>query len=231
MYCCNCGVKLADTENSCPLCGTAAFHPDIPRADVQPLYPQHRYPAPQVNSKASQIVLTTAALMAQFITLLCDLRINADVTWSGFVIGAVTVGYVMMVLPFWFRRPNPVIFVPCSFGVVALYLLYINLAVGGHWFFPFALPVTGGIGLIVTAVVALLRYLRKGVLYIFGGAFITLGMFMPLVEYLIYVTFQRTRFAGWSLFPLVALVLLGGMLIFLAIFRPARETMERKFFI
>jgi hypothetical protein len=35
----------------------------------------------------------------------------------------------------------------------------------------------------------------------------------------------------WSLYPLTALVLLGGMLIFLAICRPARETMERKFFL
>ena len=29
MYCVNCGVKLADSERVCPLCGTKAYHPDI----------------------------------------------------------------------------------------------------------------------------------------------------------------------------------------------------------
>jgi hypothetical protein len=32
-------------------------------------------------------------------------------------------------------------------------------------------------------------------------------------------------------YPVTTLVLIGGLLIFLAICRPARETMERKFFI
>ena len=140
-------------------------------------------------------------------------------------------GYIALVLPGWFRRPNPVVFVPCGFAAVGVYLLYINCATGGHWFLSFAFPVVGAVGLIVTAVVVLLRYVRRGKLYIIGGAAVALGAFMPLMEYLIYITFQRPRFVGWSLYPLIALVLLGGMLIFLAICRPARETMERKFFI
>ena len=231
MYCMNCGVKLADTEKQCPLCGTAAYHPDIPREEVRPLYPQNRQPAPVVNSRAAQIIATAAFLLPILVTLLCDLQINGRVTWSGYVTGALLTGYVLFVLPYWFRRPNPVIFVPCGFAAVGLYLLYIDLASGGDWFLSFAFPVTGGIGLIVTTVVVLLKYVRRGKLYIFGGAAIALGAFMPLMEFLIYFTFHRPRFVGWSVYPLVALVLLGGTLIFLAICRPARETMERKFFI
>lgn len=231
MYCINCGVKLADTEKQCPLCGVAVFHPEISRTEVEPLYPQHRYPAPPPFSLAAQIVATTFVLMALLITLAVDLQINAGVTWSGFVMGALAVGYVICVLPYWFRRPNPVIFVPCGFTAVGLYLLYINIATGGSWFLSFALPVTAYIGGIVTAVVVLLRYLSGGKLYIYGGAVMALGLFMPLMEYLICVTFERSRFVGWSWYPLIALVLLGGMLIFLAVCRPARETMERKFFL
>ena len=88
----------------------------------------------------------------------------------------------------------------------------------------------GGLALITSAVVTLLWYLRKGRLYIFGGAFIALGGFMLPMELLINLTFQRP-FIGWSLYPLITLTLLGGLLIFLAICRPARETMERKLFI
>lgn len=231
MYCVNCGVKLADTEKQCPLCGVVAFHPDIDREEGTPLYPQEKYPSPQVNSKAAVIVLSTLFLLPMLITLLCDLQINRTVTWSGYVIGALLVGYTILILPLWFRNPNPVIFTPCGFAAVGVYVLYIDLVTGGGWFLSFAFPVVGGIGLIVTAVVALLKYLRGGKLYIFGGAAIALGAFMPLMEFLLNLTFHRPRFVGWSLYPLIPLVLLGIMLIVLAIHRPSREAMSRKFFI
>ena len=89
----------------------------------------------------------------------------------------------------------------------------------------------GTVGIIVTAVTTLMRYLTRGRLYIFGGAFIAIGGFFPVMELLLDKTFQVEDFLGWSFYPLAALVLLGGMLIFLAIYAPARETMERKFFL
>lgn len=231
MYCVNCGVKLADTEKICPLCKTVAFHPDIERRNAEDLYPKDKYPSNYIASKAPQIVITVLFLMPMLIVLLCDLQISGRVSWSGYVIGALLVSYICLILPIWFQKPNPVIFVPCGFGSVILYLLYINLVTGNHWFLSFAFPVAGGIGLIVTALVTLLRYIPRGKLYIVGGSFIAMGVFMLLVEYLMNLTFQISHFIGWSLYPLVVLGLFGGMLIFLAINRTARETMERKFFI
>ena len=230
MYCIKCGVKLSDNQKNCPLCGTVVFHPEVmPSGD--PLYPAEQHPAPQVRSQAALVVITTLFLLPLIITALCDYQLNGQITWSGYVIGALFISYVCLVLPFWFRRPNPVIFVPCGFAAVGVFLLYISIATSGGWFLSFAFPVTGAIGLIVTAVVALLKYVGKGELYIFGGAFILLGAFMPVMELLLNMTFDFTRGLVWSVYPLTALVLLGGMLIFLAICRPARETMERKFFL
>lgn len=231
MYCINCGVKLADTEKRCPLCGTVVFHPELNRPEAEPLYPQDQVPVPKVNSRIANVIVTAAFLLPILITLLCDLQMNGGVTWSGFVIGALVVGYVILVLPTWFRKPNPVIFVPCGFVAVGLYLLYISLATGGHWFLSFAFPVVGAVGLIVTTVVTLLRYVRRGRLYVFGGASIALGAFMPVMELLMNLTFHFQKFKWWSLYPMIPLVLLGGVLIFLAAYRPARESMERKFFI
>ncbi len=231
MYCAKCGVALADTEAVCPLCLTPA-HPDLLRKDAAPLYPRQSTPSSQVSSWGLQIVLTTLFLLPMLICLQCDLLIYGGVTWSGYVIGALLTCYILAVLPIWFRHPNPVIFVPCSFGAVGCYLLYISIATGGGWFLSFAFPVTGAVCLIVTATVTLLRYIRKGRLYIFGGAFLALGAFMPVMGLLLNLTFfDSLRLASWSFYPFTALLLLGGMLIFLAICRPARETMERKFFI
>lgn len=230
MYCVNCGVKLADTEKQCPLCGIRAFHPDLTRQEGESLYPKDRYPANPKSSRVMQIIATALFLLPLLITLQCDLQINGAVTWSGYVAGALLMAYVVIVLPNWFRKPNPVIFVPIDFAAAGLYVLYINLATGGGWFLSFAFPIIGGVGLIVTAVVTLMRYVPKGALYTFGGAFMALGAFMILVEYLESVTFG-VRIVGWCVYPLLALAVLGGILIYLAANRNARETMERKFFL
>ena len=231
MYCVNCGVKLADTEKQCPLCGVKVYHPEITRPEGEPLYLRQALPAQQVSAGVEKIVVTTLFLLPAIISLMCDLHLNAEVLWSGYVVGALALCYTVVVLPLWFSRPNPVIFVPCDFAAAAGYLLYIDLITPGAWFLSFALPVTGGLCLIVTAVVTLLRYIRRGRLYVFGGALVALGAFMPLVEFLLCVTFEGIPFAVWSFYPLAVLVILGGMLIFLGVYRPARETMERKFFV
>ena len=231
MYCAKCGVKLADDLTVCPLCGTRAYHPDIERKPTDGQYPRGKYPLKQKRSLVSQVILSILFLLPLLIVPLCDLQINRRVTWCGYVTGAVMLCYVFLVLPTWFQKPNMAIFVPCDFVAMAAYLLYINLATEGHWFLSLALPVTGGIGLIVTAVVALCRYVPNGKLYSFGGASIALGGFMLLIEFLINLTFCLPKFMGWSLYPLIVLVLLGGLLIYLAINRQARETLERKFFL
>ncbi len=231
MYCVNCGVKLAETEKCCPLCGTEAFQPKGSISQVDLLYPKERYPSMQVSTTGARVIIAVLFLLPILITLQCDLLLSGSVTWSGYVTASLLLLYEIFVLPTWFHKPNPVIFVPCGFGAVGLFLLYINYSSGGNWFLSFAFPVVGAIALIVCSVVTLLRYVRKGIFYIFGGAFLALGLFMPVMEFLLVFTFPAIHFAWWSLYPLTALVLLGGTLIFLAICRPARETMERKLFI
>ena len=231
MYCIKCGVELAEGERICPLCGTAVVHPDFLKEEGVPLYPPHRYPTPLENPKTAQIILTTTVLMALLITLVTDIQLSGGITWSGYVAGALIIGYIVLVLPLWFRKPNPVIFIPSSFAAVVVYLLYINHVTDGDWFLSLAFPVTGYVGLVITAVAALLKYLKKGALYVLGGAGIALGILMPLIEWLICVTFPGITFMGWSVYPLIVLALLGGMLIFLGIHNPSREIMQRKFFV
>ena len=232
MYCVKCGVELADSEKKCPLCGTVVFHPEIARPETEKPFPPDRgIVTEEVNRSGVLFVLTVLFLLPLVITLLCDWRISGDITWSGYVAGALLLIYVVGVLPLWFKAPNPVIFVPCGFAVVLLNLLYINHATDGHWFMSFAFPVAGGLGLIVTAVVALTRYLRSGYLYIYGGALIITGGFMLLVEYLLNRTFHINEVFFWSFFPLAGCSILGMMLIVIAICRPLRESLHKKFFL
>lgn len=229
MYCVNCGVRLADTEVKCPLCNTAPGEPPVKREPARALYPQNRYPEASVKPSAVNGTILVLFLIPLLVTFFVDLQTGQRLDWFWYVAGALVLAYVVLALPIWFRNPNPVIFVPCDFAASALYLLLINLLTGGKWYLSFVLPVTVIVGLIITTVVVLLRYLRKGRLYIFGGAIIAMGAVIVLMECLLSVTF-RTAFVGWSVYPLIVLALLGGLLIFLAINSSARERMERKFF-
>lgn len=229
MYCIKCGVQLADTERKCPLCNTEVLHPDFMQAADRPLYPGNKMPKNSSRSKALNGAMIILFLIPLFVCFAADLQMDGRISWFGYVAGALILAYITLALPMWFSKPNPVIFVPCDFAAAGLYLLYINIATDGAWFLRFALPVTAGLCLITCTVVTLLHYLRKGRLYIIGGAAMALGAFMLLIEFLMGMTFHL-QFIGWSIYPLCVLALFGCLLIFLAINRTAREAMERKLF-
>lgn len=231
MYCVKCGVKLADTEKKCPLCGTRVCHPDLKQPEAAPLYPENSQQDKPINRWYIMLIVSILYLLPISICLVCDLSISGKMEWSGYVIGGMLIFYSAFLLPCWFEHPNPVIFVPSTFGVVALYLLYIDLTVKGGWFWTFALPVVVAIGLLITALVTLNRYIRRGRLYIYGGFTIGLGAFCVLLEALLHITFGLPGFGAWSLYPLVTLTLLGLAMIATAISRPLRESLEKRFFL
>lgn len=231
MYCIQCGVKLAPSEKVCPLCHTQVFHPDIPTPNGEPLYPRGKDPIAVRRTRLAQVVVTFLYLLPLLIVPLCDLQLSGGITWSGYVIGGLLLSYIMMVLPTWFYRNHAEIFVPCVFVAIGLFLLYINLQVDGSWFLTFALPVTAGIGSIITAMTVLLKFLRKGVYFIIGGSCMAFGGWMLLMEYLLSVTFGLPWFLGWSLYPLIALWVIGGLLIYIGCNRAMQEMLARKLFI
>ena len=124
MYCVNCGVELKDSEKICPLCKTRVFHPDIPLPKGEGKYPEFVAPTRRFNRIGALIIVTFMFLIPLIICLLIDLRLNGRVLWSGYVIGGLILGYAFFVLPFWFKRPNPVVFVPIDFTLTILFLLY-----------------------------------------------------------------------------------------------------------
>ncbi len=233
MYCVKCGVELADTEKMCPLCGTRVYHPDIERAPAEPTYPAYKKERENMRPQGLLFILTVLAAMPIAITLFCDLYYGNGLTWSGYPIGAIILFYTAFVLPQWFYRPNPVIFVPVTFGVVGLYLLYINYAAEGDWFLFFAFPILVYVALCVCAVITLLRYTSRGRLYIAGASFIAVGVLCPLIEFFMNITFfEKPPFSFfWSIIPLIACFLAGMMLIVIAIVRPLRESLKKRFFI
>jgi len=227
MYCVKCGVELADSERKCPLCNTPVYMPGLSdEPDRQ--YPKFEKPEP-VNPRGIYFIVSFVCIICSVISFVCDLNLGGGITWSGYVIGGIIVAYVLFFLPGWFKKYNPAIFVPTGFASIALYLWYINFAVGGKWFMSFALPITGAIALILSSITILSYYLKKGYLYIWGGAFLAIAIFSPVIEFLSRMTFGYTKYLYWSHYPLIAFGLIGIMLIIIAIVKPFRESLCRIF--
>ncbi len=229
MYCIKCGVELGDTEERCPLCKTEVYHPDITRPEAETLYPQNKMPKKSNGRVAVSGAIIIVFLIPFFIMLYSDLQLDGTIDWFGIAGGGVALAYIHLALPFWFKKPNPVIFIPIDFFASTLYLLHVNTITNGNWFLSFAFPLIACLGVISCTAITLLKYLKRGRIYVYGGTTIALGLFILLVEYLLSQSFGL-RFFGWSVYPLLTLALFGGLLIYIAANKSARETLERKLF-
>ena len=227
MYCVKCGVELAKSEKKCPLCHTEVYYPGYEVTEEDRTYPKYEKPE-AVNPRGIYFIISFICIIAAVISFVCDLNLGGGLTWSGYVLGGIALFYIIFIRPGWFRKYNPAIFIPCNFVAIGLYLLYINYATGSRWFLTFALPITGAVTVIISSITILSYYLKKGYLYIYGGAFITAGIFCPIMEMLGHLTFGG-KYIGWGFYPLIALFLIGIMLIIIAIVKPFRESLCRIF--
>ena len=229
MYCVKCGVQLADTEKKCPLCETVVYHPQITQETIEELYPDGKMPKSSSGRAFRCGAVIIIFMIPLIVTFLSDIQIDEQLDWFGYVAGGLAVSYLTFAVPMWFKNPNPVIFVPCDLAACAVYLFYIDYSTGGNWFFTLALPIVSGVAIILCTYVTLSRYLKKGKLYVIGGSVIALGGLITCIELLICATFNK-YFIGWSLYSLISLFLVGGLLIYLAMNSVARDKIERKLF-
>ena len=232
MFCINCGIELSEGQNICPICQTRVYHPDFKKADAIPTYPRKAFKSEEINIRGLLFVVTLLHLIPIIFAIIWDYNLNDAIDWTGYVIGGVLLLYVAFVLPRWFRKPNPVIFAPCSFFTATVFLWYINFTVGEAWFWTLAFPIAVMATVIVTALVTLLRYIKKHRLYIVGGAFILTGVMTVMVEYFLHLTynFHHSSYI-WSLYPLVFLSLVGIALIVVEIVKPFKESLRKMFYL
>lgn len=231
MYCIQCGVALSPGQTVCPLCGTRVYHPDIPPVEEKPTYPRKEFQSEELNLRGLLFVITILWLLPLILPLIFEYFVRHQITWSGIAAGGLLLTYIYLILPAWFRRGNPVVFIPCDTLIGLLYLGYLDYLFQGRWFFTFALPLAFSLGMLITVITALHRYVHRGFLFIYGGGVIALGAWTVLLELLIRHTFGISSAVLWSVFSFVSLFVLGLLLILIGIIKPWKESLYRIFFI
>ena len=230
MYCVRCGVRLQEGVKACPLCGTPVWCPEAGERGPAATY-SDRYPVYSRQKRLTVMASITVALLAAMVACLSiALNTMGEMGWSFYVIAGTTAFYLAFLLPLWFRRPHPLIFVPVAFLSLCLLLFLICAYTGGRWFWTFAFPLTGLLAILTIGAVALYRYVKRGTIFITGGLLIAIGGGCLLAELFQHLTFHTPMFA-WSLYAAAVFFLFGGFLILAGIVRPLREHLERKFFI
>ncbi len=234
MYCVKCGVELSDSETKCPLCGTEVILPvGLKREKTPSIYPP--FPG-QVQDGMTRsgilFVITSIFFILALISFCCDMSLNHEIIWSGYVMLSLAFIYFVAVFPSLFKRKiSPIICAPLDFAALLGLVLYINCKTGGAWFLSFAFPIIGMLGLVATAVTVLYKLLpAKSRLFIYGGAMLTLGCMSMLIELFTVITFKGPKMFTWSLYPLVVLCSLGAMLIVIGLSPSLRESLRKKLF-
>lgn len=230
MYCIKCGIKLAKGQSVCPVCQVKLYNPDLSETQEISTYPLKEFQSEEINIKGLLFVITILSVIPIVVCTIFDL-LNGGFDWSGYVMGGVILGYVSTILPLWFKKPNPVVFVPSTFVAIGLYLAYINYVTGGDWFLTFAFPLTVIYGVIASALSALLRYIKRGRLYTFGGLFMVLSGSMFLLEMFLNITFHTNDYLRWSTYPALVFFIIGAMLIVIELVKPFKESLRRFFFL
>ena len=231
MYCIKCGTQLSDGQTICPICETKVYHPDFDIPKDKSTYPKKEFKSEEFNRKGFMLAITIIFLIPMFLPVLLELSWHHTIEWSGYVLGGVVLFYVSLILPSWFKHPNPTIFVPVSMATAILYVHYICWEAEGDWFWSFAFPISISLTVIVSALATLLHYLKKGKLYIWGGFLVAFGAWTGFMELLMRRAFGITVDIYWSVCTFALFFIIGMLLVIVEIVKPVKESLRKIFYI
>ncbi len=213
-YCVNCGVKLAESEKVCPLCGTEVLNPNVKHGvvDYSP-YPQRiEKQRERVNRGFVAVLGTVILAIPAAIALLLQIIDGFDQIWPIYVYGGIALCFCYVLLPLFFNKPNVYILLTIDGAVSALFLALVAWINGGilSWYLPFALPVAAEIFIYIGISVLISRIKKLGILpkiaiilFIFGGMSVLFEMSLAFAFYEVFAL-------RWCWFILAVVGILGG---------------------
>ena len=234
-YCVNCGVELAASEKSCPLCRVVVLNPASPWVE-----PHNRPYSDKIDTVMRQVnrnywvgLASLILLIPVLVTLTANLLINRSVTWSAYVAGSCMVFYVAVLFPFLFKKSKPFLFVACDAFVVLVFLALIDLFTSAFtWAIPLALPIVALTSAFVIFSIMLIRKKKFAALNKAGLTLFALAALCVALEIVI------NAFVGislapviWSLYAASPCVILGIILFYTEQHHNLKESIRRRLFI
>jgi hypothetical protein len=225
-------VELADSEKRCPLCHVEVVNPRKPWTELEERpYPRHMDTIMKRIDR--RYFATLAGLLLTIpciLTLLLDIIPGGRLTWSAYVIGAVALVYIFVLLPFYFKKYHPVLFLSADCSAVLLYLLFIERMNGGGWFLGLGLPLTATVSACVILIALLFAGKQTSMLVKTGVVLIVIGLFVVCTEIIIHLYMNTAVKPVWSLYALIPCIVLGAAALVLEHRQNFKERIRRRLF-
>ncbi len=224
-YCVHCGVELADSERSCPLCGTPVVDPSRLTADAIPAFPSEEDRRP-INHRFAARLISVFLVVPVLVTVFIDLFAEPGLTWSLYVLSGVLYLWSFIVVPIAWPKLSPLVHIAIAGLSTALFLLAIHIATGAAgWYFPVALPLTLSTFIAAELIALVILSKRMNVIRRSGLIIILLSLLTTVVD------LTLNHCISWSIYVAIPVVSLGFSIFGISYSRRACEWMRRNLFI
>ena len=229
-YCVNCGVRLDDSLDRCPLCNTPVINPnEVTHREAVPPFPRERGQVEPVKNRDVTLLYSLILIATCLSCGLLNLLVFQATAWSLYIIGACVILWVAAIPVFLYTRLP----IYCSLLLDGLavslyeYLITFNTPTK-EWFFALALPITA----LVTALAILTAFLSRHVsasflamaLYIF----VEIAALCVAVELLIRRFLSLPLLLTWSAVVLTACAIIAAALITILSRKRLRSAVRRR---
>lgn len=186
-YCVNCGVKLEQSLERCPLCNTPVINPnEVSCTRSVPPFPKEKGQVEMVKRKDLAILLSVSLTAACAVCGLLNLLVFTGHAWSLYVIGACVVLWVLAIPAVIYTRMPIYICLLFDGLSIGLYQYLISFNTPNHdWFFELALPITALVTAAAVLFALLVRKISSAFLMTALYFFVELGLLCAGLELLI----------------------------------------------
>ena len=233
-YCVNCGVELQKSEPRCPLCGTEVLNPnELPEEKPMRPYPSHvEHLDKKVDQRYIASFISLLMLIPLFTTMLANVLVSKELSWSYLVLGGELVAFTVFLLPMIARMPK-VLYMVIDAAAVSVLLLLIRVLTKSSWDWFLLL------GLPITALTALMCWFfslmadekcKIPVLVRFTYALTCVGLLVVAIEFFIGLYRHAIAWPTWSLYVLFPCLVLASSLLILNRRARVKEEIRKRFY-
>lgn len=234
-YCVNCGVELAKSEKSCPLCGVEVLNPAEPwKEPVSRPYPAYLERIIRgVDRQYFALLAGLLLLVPVSVCVVIDLLSCGSLSWSTYVVGTAALIALTILMPISTGAGNPwrnlIVDTLAILGL--LWLIDYKAALAGGWFLPLALPIILALAVIAALIMLYFRRRKKKALLV-SIAFILIaaGLYSVCIELILHLGQGWPVAFNWSLYALLPCVLTGGAFLLLNRRNKWKEAVRKRLF-
>lgn len=232
-YCVNCGVELAETEKKCPLCDTEVINPHSPWKEPEdPPFPTNYEVAKPVNRGKVATFIAILLLIPIFVTMLSNLIANGKISWSLYVVGALTLVFVAFLFPMYFRKFHTALFIFIDYLALFGYLALIQFLAGGRWLITIGLPLCIASCGFTWLFFAIFRHPKRTTILVrIAILLFSLGVYSMVIELTLCEHFGTPFMLQWSYYVLIPCATLSLALLYLDSRKDVKEALRKRTFL